>query len=69
MAWLWQPGTSSADLRTMTDQAIPLGESPGPQRAEQPPFSRALVIATLALAMGVTINTDQIGTTFGVNLT
>ncbi len=39
----------------MTDQTVPLGESPGSKRAGYTPFSRALIIATLALAVGVSL--------------
>jgi len=39
----------------MTDQAIPLDESSGPPKAEHTPFSWALIIAALALAVGVSL--------------
>lgn len=39
----------------MTDQATPLDKSFVPQRADHTPFSRVLISATLALALGVSL--------------
>ncbi len=57
LAWLRQPGTSTTGLIIMTKQTNLPDESPEPQRAEYTPFSRALVIAVLALAVGVSLLT------------